>query len=379
VKMNAKTRNLLKATATPLASIFGSGFLVIVPILNGAVGPYALAAMALVCGVAYAVGSVIRHNIRYAEPSLRDGTAPQRAMFFERTADLALVMAYAISVCLYIRILSAFLLDGLGLDTPTGEHIVTVAVIAVIGWVGYTRGLGILQNLENWALVITMFIIVALLIGFGAYDLNTFRSDGIRLPDMPHHNWWQIATIVSGTLIVVQGFETSRYLEAEFDTETRIYSCRLAQLVSTAVYIVFILLATPLMHYLGSEVNDNALTMLAGKAATWLPLPLLGAAVLSQFSAAVADTIGGGGNMAEATNGNIDQRHAYLLICGVAVAIAYFKTLTILALASRAFAFYYTLQCLVALHFCRTALQKFAIAVIAGILLFTTLFAVPAG
>ena len=40
-----RTRTLLRhARATPLASIFGSGFLVIVPILNGAVGPYSVVA-----------------------------------------------------------------------------------------------------------------------------------------------------------------------------------------------------------------------------------------------------------------------------------------------------------------------------------------------
>lgn len=50
--MDEKTKKLLGATATPLASIFGSGFLVIVPILNGAVGPYSLVAMACVCGLA---------------------------------------------------------------------------------------------------------------------------------------------------------------------------------------------------------------------------------------------------------------------------------------------------------------------------------------
>ena len=40
---------LIDATATPLSSIFGSGFLVIVPILAGAVGPYSVFAMAGVC------------------------------------------------------------------------------------------------------------------------------------------------------------------------------------------------------------------------------------------------------------------------------------------------------------------------------------------
>src|SRR6478609_7976310 len=106
-----KTRkHLREARATPLASIFGSGFLVIVPILNGAVGPYSVVAMAVVCALAYAMGSVIRFNIRYTEPLLESGEASARVVRYERLANLALVMAYAISVCLYIHILAAFLL-----------------------------------------------------------------------------------------------------------------------------------------------------------------------------------------------------------------------------------------------------------------------------
>jgi hypothetical protein len=367
------------ATATPLASIFGSGFLVIVPILAGAVGPYSWLAMICVCGLAYAVGSVIRFNIRQTEPLLEDEKAPHRAVFFERTSDLALVIAYAISVCLYIRILAAFLLGGLGIDTPLNEHIVTVAVISIIGFVGYTKGLDMLQNLEKIALGVTLIIIVALLSGFAFYDLNSLKGAGIQMPKMPDHSWWQILTIVGGTLIVVQGFETSRYLEEEFDTDTRIRSCRLSQIISTGVYIVFILLAIPLMHFLGKKVEDNALIMLAGKASALLPVPLVIAAVLSQFSAAVADTIGGGGNMVEATKQHVDSRHAYLLICGVAAMVAFFSTLTVLALASRAFAFYYTLQCLVAFNVSKSLAQRFGIALVAAALVFITLFAVPAG
>ena len=373
------TKKLIGATATPLASIFGSGFLVIIPILNGAVGPYAWLAMVGVCGLAYAMGSVIRFNIGNSEPLIEAGTAPHRAVFFERTSDLALVMAYAISVCLYLRILAAFLLSGLGIDTPLNEHIVTVAVISIIGFVGYTKGLDILENLEKIALGVTLIIIVALLTGFAFYDVNVLKGPGIQLPKMPDHNWWQILTIVGGTLIVVQGFETSRYLEEEFDTETRIRSCRLSQIASTTVYIVFILLATPLMHFLGAKVEDNALIMLAGKASVLLPVPLVIAAVLSQFSAAVADTIGGGGNMVEATKQDVDSRHAYLFICGVAAMVAFFNTLTVLALASRAFAFYYTLQCLVAFNVSKNPAQKFGIALVATALGFITLFSVPAG
>ena len=63
-------KNLINATITPLASIFGRGFLVIVPILPGAVGPYSVYAMIGVCALAFAVGSVIRFNIKNAADML---------------------------------------------------------------------------------------------------------------------------------------------------------------------------------------------------------------------------------------------------------------------------------------------------------------------
>ena len=76
---------LIDATSTPLSSIFGSGFLIIVPILAGAVGSFSVLAMAAVCGLAYAVGSVIRFNIKHAEPVLA-GTPGEATLSFERSA-----------------------------------------------------------------------------------------------------------------------------------------------------------------------------------------------------------------------------------------------------------------------------------------------------
>jgi hypothetical protein len=52
--------------------------------------------LAGVCALAYAMVSVIRFNIRHAEPLLADGTISDRAARHERTANLALVLAYAI-------------------------------------------------------------------------------------------------------------------------------------------------------------------------------------------------------------------------------------------------------------------------------------------
>ena len=377
--MTNNRKELRHARATPLASIFGSGFLVIVPILNAAVGPYSVVAMAGVCALAYAMGSVIRFNIRYAEPLLAEGTISDRAARHERTANLALVLAYAISVCLYIHILAAFLLGGLGINTPFRENVVCVIIIAAIGAMGRFRGLDMLLVMERWALRITGLLLLALVVGFAAFDWRAITTHTLQWPVVPKQDLWTVLTVLGGTLIVVQGFETSRYLGSEFDRELRVWSCRSSQIVSTFIYLLFVAVATPLMHFLGNQVEDNGLLKLAAKASVLLPIPLVIAAVLSQFSAAVADVVGGGGNVAESTQGRVDERRAYVLICGIAVVLAFASTLTILAFASRAFAFYYFLQCLVAISVSKSTAQKVAIGLLAAVLAFITLFAIPAG
>lgn len=233
-------KQLINATTTPLASIFGSGFLVIVPILAGAVGPYSVFAMAGVCALAFAVGGVIRYNIANAEPVLA-GTPSETTLSLERASDLALVLAYVISVCLYLHILSAFVLGGLGADSELSENLLTTAIVA-------------------------------------------------------------------GTLIVVQGFETPRYLGKRFDAKTRISASRLSQIISTAVYIVFVALALPIVAQLKGKYDDNSLIALTGFATSLLVAPLIIGAALSQFSAAVADTSSAIGNMVEVTHEHLKAR-----------------------------------------------------------------------
>ncbi len=149
------------------------------------------------------------------------------------------------------------------------------------------------------------------------------------------HTPWEILTIVAGTLIVVQGFETPRYLGDDFDSATRVKASRWSQIISTSVYVVFIAVAMPLVHTLNGQYDDNSLIKLAGVASGLLIAPLVVAAAMSQFSAAVADTLaatGHGGNDPWQPEGEV--RH-----CaggGGAIALSWSaNTLEILALASR--------------------------------------------
>lgn len=350
-----------------------------VPILADAVGMYAVPAMAIVCALAFCVGSVIRFNIRHAEPVLND-TPGEPTLAFERSSDLALILAYIISVCLYLHILSAFVLGSLHLDTGINEDLLTTAVTVLIVFIGVTRGLEGLAAMEGVALLVTLVIIVLLVGGFAFYDLRAWQSPtGLTFSQAKPHSFWEVLTIVAGTLIVVQGFETTRYLGDSFDTDTRIRASRLSQLISTVVYLVFIAVALPLVHTLNGKYDDNSLIHLAAAVSSLLVAPLVIAAAMSQFSAAVADTLAATGNLEEVTHHQLKLRYATVLVGIGAIALTWTAdTLQIVALASRAFAFYYLLQCLVAISVSTSAIQRFFFSVVAVILGFITVFAVPA-
>lgn len=186
--------------------------------------------------------------------------------------------------------------------------------------------------------------------------------------------------MVAGTLIVVQGFETTRYLGARFDTVTRIRASRWSQYVSLAVYVVFVSLALPVAAEFEGQYGDNSLIRLAAAVSFVLSVLLVVAAVVSQFSAAVADTLAAAGNLRELSLGRVNERWGYLFVGGTAAALAWIgSTFEVIALASRAFALYYLLQCLVALSVCRNHRERARFVLVALVLGFVLLFAVPAG
>jgi len=373
-------KSIISAMSTPLASIFGSGFLVIVPILAGAVGQYSVIAMGFICLLAYFVGEVIRYNIKYVEPELSKG-ASNKTLVLEKVSDVSLILAYVISVCLYLHILSAFVLNGIGQDTPFNESLLTSVIILLITAIGLFKGLNSLEGLEKWALGITLLIIVILCFSFFNYDASLLSTASMfKYPTASDYSVWEVTTILGGALIVVQGFETSRYLGHVYDAETRIKSSRYSQYLSAAIYIIFVSLALPIVHQLNGNYNDHSLIELVGIVSAVLITPLILAATLSQFSAAVADTIAASGNMVEIGKGVVTEKQGYLLVgIGAFILTWTVNTFEVLALASRAFALYYLLQCFVAYSITKSLLKRCLLILISIVLGFITVFAVPVG
>jgi len=373
-------RRVTQATVTPLASIFGSGFLVVVPVLASAVGRYSVVAMIAVLLLAYGVGGVIRHNITIVEPAL-ERDPPRMAVLLEHASTYALIFAYVLSVCLYLHILAAFALKPFDLDSPFNKSVLVTIGVASIVILGIFGGLNPLEALEKYALAVTLAIVVLLLVGFGWYDFVAAGSaKGLNLPDVPDRTPWQAVRIVAGTLIIVQGFETTRYLGDSYDVETRVRASRWSQWIAAAVYVAFVALAMPLVPSLQGDYDANSLFDLSMTASVLLPIPLVIAASMSQFSAAVADTIAAAGSAKEVSRGRVRKTWAYAGVGTGATALAWTgDTLTVIAWASRAFAFYYLLQCLVALTICPAARRKIWVSLVAIALAFVAIFAVPAG
>ena len=152
-------------------------------------------------------------------------------------------------------------------------------------------------------------------------------------------------------LIVVQGFETSRYLGSAYSPTIRIRTMNIAQLISGAIYLLFISLVMILFEGLGlGPIKETAIIGISAKLTPILPVLLVIAATMSQFSAAVADTIASGGLTVETTGGRVTLKYSFSIIVLIAIFLTWLTNIfEIITLASRAFALYYFLQTLTAI------------------------------
>jgi hypothetical protein len=373
-------RTVMVAVVTPLASILGSGLLIIVPVLESTLGALSVFGAVGVCAVAWLAGTAVRHCVRVVEPLAASGDLDDTTRRLDRLADLVIVVAYIISVALYLRIMAQYVVGYFApAGAPAAERILACVAVAVIVCVGVIRGFDGLDKLDR----VTLGIVVVLttLLG-GALLLHDGRESlgaGIALPPVPDIGLAQTLLVLGGIVITVQGFETVRYLGAEYDAETRVWASRLAQLIAASIYLGFVTVATPVMG-LGTEAGpDSTLLTITERVAPFLVLPLVISAVLSQFAAATADTAAAEGNL-RGLSAWMRGPRPYLLSGGAAIALAATApTLTIVAVASRAFAAYYAFQAVIALRTTESWSKRIGYGALAVLMMVITVFAEPAG
>ncbi|HLC03735.1 MAG TPA: hypothetical protein VJK02_11910 [Anaerolineales bacterium] len=372
---------------TPLASIIGSGFLVVAPLLYQNFGPFHLLAIVVLNAVALAVGWVMRTNIKHFEPILVNGNKNGPTLILlERVAKLILGLSFIVSVAFYLTLLSSFSLEALGVRSPAAIRIMTTVLLLFIGTYGYTRGLHGMEALEKIAVNVKLSIIAGLLLALGLSAVYLMANGGGANLTMNHRLDLQSLQVFGGMLLVVQGFETARYLGRDYSPEERAKGQFIAQLIAAGVYVLFVPLAAPLALDLSRAADETAIISIVGRAAVGLATTLSFAAIFSQFGAAVADTVGTGGIIEEETRGWIRRRVGYLIVTSLAVLLLWTRDVfSVLTIASRAFALFYCLQSIIAfvlviespgMRYRRIRLILFPI--MAALLLLIALFAFPA-
>ncbi|MEQ8559032.1 MAG: hypothetical protein RIB03_12010 [Henriciella sp.] len=339
-----------RATVTPLASIVGSGFLIAGPILYDAAGSLAWLAMLSLCGLAYLFGSAVRENIL----SIEEAELSRFQALVNESADIVLAAAYFISVAYYLNLFAAFGLRLFGTVDQTTIRVVSTAAIAAIGVTGAFGGLKALESLEVGTVGLKLAVIGGLLSTLTIVAALNWTAGDPPWQSIPADGGWGDVRTILGLVVLVQGFETSRYLGTRYDPETRVKTMRRAQWIATGIYMTFILLFMP--YFTGEVSGEGAETaiidMLAPLGIAVTPL-LIAAALASQSSAAIADTNGAGGLIAEASRQKIPVKLAYLLTAAIAIVMTWgFHIFEIITHASRAFVAYYALQALLATTAC---------------------------
>lgn len=341
---------LWRATITPLASIIGSGFLILGPILTDNFGTWGILAMAVLCLAGYLFGAAIRYNIeRIEEPDADTALAGT----LERASSWALAFAYVISVAYYLNLFGAFAARIFGAPSEWLGRLITTGAYGLILAAGLTRGFSLLERMEQLTVSIKLVVIAALVAALAVHaqiewDGHHLHTSGMKL------GLAGSIQLMFGLIVTVQGFETSRYLGGHYSASEREASMRLSQWIATLIYLAYVVLLAVSFESGTFKLDETAIIDLMRQVSPVLGPLLILAALSAQFSAAVADTNGSGGLVAELTRQKAGMKPTHLALVGAGLALTWLADVfQIVSDASRAFALYYAIQsALAALRAC---------------------------
>lgn len=337
-----------RATVTPLASIIGSGFLILGPVMLINFGSWAPLAMLALSLLGYAFGSAMRFNIHYLGDDNPSGRGTPLQNLGERLSSWALAFAYFISVAYYLNLFGAFAGRIADVRGGTLPKVITTLVYLLILAAGYLRGFSMMERLEKFSVSLKLAIIAALLAGLGIQTTQLDLVPG-ELYSPAKTQGMLAVQLLLGLIVTVQGFETSRYLGHHYSAAVRVRSMRHAQWIASAIYILYAVLLTLCFHGARFTLDETAIIDLMGTVALVLPPLLIAAALSAQFSAAVADTGASGGLIQELSAQRVSARNGYLLLSAVGLLLTWWlDVFQIISYASRAFALYYSIQSLLA-------------------------------
>jgi hypothetical protein len=151
---------------------------------------------------------------------------------------------------------------------------------------------------------------------------------------------------------MVQGFEAARYIGGRFAGETRISAMRVAQVISTVVFVVMLASVTVLFVQVETDFGGKSIFVVSHEVGATMPWLILLAAIGSQTSAIINATMSRSDMLVDhkVLGLKVPRRWTFVVLLAPAIAIYLLVDITqAVALASRVFATYFVLQAIMAL------------------------------
>jgi hypothetical protein len=335
-----------KAIVVPLGEIMDVGFIVFSPIIIVLFGYHATWAMAGLCVLAILTGFAVSYNIEHYEPLLGK---PDPLHAWNSIALWALIAASVVNVGYYAQLLMTLVWLPLDLYSPGLVTATAALLLLALTIYGFAKGLMALNDMGNRTTAFNLSAIGAILVAFATYNVQLLVGGDFQRPDLDPPVDDEAFRKLLGLFVLVQGFESSRYIGAYFSARKRVETMRAAQYISSVVYVLFVALSLVLFTTTAVPDNVTAIFEVSEQVSVFLPFLIMVAAVGSQLSAIVNDTETRTEMLAQQLGDRLPRRWTFPLFLVPAILVVLLTDVTsVVALASRIFAVYFLSQALIA-------------------------------
>lgn len=215
----------------------------------------------------------------------------------------------------------------------------------ILGVVGYFLGLAKLNELGGRTTAFNLAAVSAIVVGFLAYNIVVAVQGNWSFPDYNPPMTTQGFRQILGFFALVQGFEASRYLTAQYSAELRIQTMRTAQVIATVAAVLFPASALILFAEVRPQPDPAAVVQIAQVASPVLPWLVVLLAIGSEASATINALASRSDVMVLVSDRRIARRYTFpLLAAGSILIVLVTNVLSAVAAASRVFATFYVVQ-----------------------------------
>jgi hypothetical protein len=369
-----------QAMVVPLSNIMDVGFIIMAPAVVLLAGYAAPLVMLGICLVAIATGFAIAYNIRHYEPI--EGTN-DRINIIGHTARWALTAASVINIAYYTLVLVTLFLWPLDLYSERNLAIVGTVLLGGLIIVGFSGGMDRLNALANKTTAFNLSAVVAIVVAFGVYNIQEALGGREFFPPVDTVIDAEAFRQIIGLFAIVQGFEAARYIGGRFAGELRITTMRIAQIVSSVVFVALVAFVIILFVQVQTDFSAQSIFIVADEVGDAMPWLILLAALGSQTSAIIGATMSRSDMLVsnEVLGHKVPRKTTFLIL--IVPAIALFLLADVpqaVALASRVFAAYFLLQATIAWILARRNSNWGAVAgftVVGAMMATITVFGLP--